>query len=119
MHAHFIILLKDINLKSPKQGELFQHQFIKNNSLNNILVGVVPLRELIKFLSDIFLGVWQHIYSLATYFRPAKSLIRRVLSPRGRPAKSRLIILDQHPLQMNHFRIVGRIYVYKYMQFMV
>ena len=47
VHAQFIISLKDINFKSPRQGDLFQLQFIKNKWLNNISVGVVPLRELI------------------------------------------------------------------------
>ena len=43
-------------------------------SPNSISVGVVPWRDIIYFLSDIFLGVWQCISSLAIYFRPAKSI---------------------------------------------
>ena len=78
--------LKDINFKSPRLAIYFNNDLFYNKSLNNISLGVVPQRDIILFASDLFLGVWQFISSLAIYFGPAKSLIRRVLSPHGSPA---------------------------------
>ena len=57
----------------------FNNDFFYNISLYNISVNIVPWRDIIYILSDIVLGVWRHIFSLATYFR-------HVLSPRGRAA---------------------------------
>ena len=58
-----------------------------NKSLNSNSVGVVPHRDIINFASDLFLGVWRSIFSLAIYFRGRNALIRRDKSPRGRPAE--------------------------------
>ena len=54
--------------------------------------GVVPLRDIIYFLSDIFLGVWRFIFSLAIYFRGQNHTIHCVKSPRGSPE----YILQRH-----------------------
>ena len=68
-----------------------------NKSLNNISMGVVPQRDIIYFASDLFLGLWQSIFSLAIYFRGRNALIRRDKSPRGRPA------LNFDDMQQRHF----------------
>ena len=79
--THFVVLfgkkivsLKDINFKSLRHGDNFNNDLFQNISPSNILVKVVPCREKIQFLSDIFLGLWRHIFSLVTYFRPTKSI---------------------------------------------
>ena len=71
MHAQSIMSLKDISFKSLRQGD----NLFYNKSLNNILVNVVPWRDIIYFLSDIFLGVCRCISSLPTDLgQGAKSL---------------------------------------------
>ena len=78
--------LKDINFKSPRLAIHFNNDLFYNKSLNNISLGVVPQRDIIYLVSDLFLVVWRSIFSLAIYFRERNPVIRRVLSPRGRPA---------------------------------
>ena len=80
--------LKDINFKSPRLAIYFNNDLFYNKSLTNISLGVVPQRDIIYFVSDLFLVVWRSIFSLAIYFRERNHLIRRVLSPRGSPAST-------------------------------
>ena len=65
----------------------FNNDLFYNKSLNNISVNIVPWRDIIYFTSDLFLGLWRSIFSLALYFPGAKSLIKDK-SPRGRPASN-------------------------------
>ena len=68
--------LNDINFESPRLAIYF----------HNISLGVVPQRDIIYFVSDLFLVVWRSIFSLAIYFWERNPVICCVLSPRGRPA---------------------------------
>ena len=55
--------LKDINFKSPRLAIYFNNDLFYNKSLNNISLGVVPQRDIIYFVSDLFLVVWRSIFS--------------------------------------------------------
>ena len=64
----------------------FNNESFFIRSPNSISVAVVPQRDIIYFASDLFLGLWRSIFSLAIYFRGRNALIRCDKSPCGRPA---------------------------------